>query len=208
MSLEFHTIQLLMIIGQFKMQHFESRYNMSPERFKNEDLFFGAHLYNVSWTIVFKEVAPLLASERRDFILTIAATSTINPVTILSWLTIGNKIDNEGSDEKFRQDVKVFAEELLTQYMDSSGMGNSDTNNGALTLLKVLGDDYDRLDRFLAVYSYIMQQNVGKQNGYDLDRSLAFNERHQKTKQQEQELEETLMLPYPVGECWNIGKIF
>ena len=197
-----------MIIGQFEMEDFKSRYNMRPERFKNEDLFFGAHLYNVSWTIVFKEVAPLLASERRDFILTIAATSTINPVTILSWLTIGNKIDNEGSDEKFRQDVKVFAEELLTQYMDSSGMGNSDTNNGALTLLKVLGDDYDRLDRFLAVYSYIMQQNVGKQNGYDLDRSLAFNERHQKTKQQEQELEETLMLPYPVGECWNIGKIF
>ena len=181
---------------------------MSPDRFKNEDLFFGAHLYNISWTIVFKEVAPLLASGRRDFILTVAATSTINPVVILSWLIIENKIDNEGSDAQFRQDVKVFAEEMLTQYMDSSGMSNSDTNNGALTLLKVLGDDYDRLNTFLAVYAYIMQQNVGEQNGYDLDRSLAFNERRQKTKQQEQEPEETLILPYPVGECWNIGKIF
>ena len=190
------------------MQNFESRYNMNPERFKNEDLFFGAHLYNVSWTIVFKEVAPLLASERRDFILTVASTSTINPVIILSWRIIENKIDDEGSDAQFRQDVKEFAEEMLTQYMEKSGLSNSDTNNGALTLLKVLGDDYDRLNRFLAVYAYIMQQNVGEQNGYDLDRSLAFNERRQKTKQQEQEPEETLILPYPVGECWNIGKIF
>ena len=190
------------------MQKFESRYNMNPERFTNEDLFFGAHLYNVSWTIVFKEVAPLLASERRDFILTVASTSTINPVIILSWRIIENKIDDEGSDAQFRQDVKEFAEEMLTQYMDSSGLSNSDTNNGALTLLKILGEDYDRLNRFLAVYAYIMQQNVGEQNDYDLDRSLAFNERRQKTKQQEQEPEETLILPYPVGECWNIGKIF
>ena len=197
-----------MIIGKFKMQNFESRYNMGPESLKNEDLFFGAHLYNVSWTIVFKEVAPLLASERRDFILTVASTSTINPVIILSWRIIENKIDDEGSDAQFRQDVKEFAEEMLTQYMDSSGLSNSDTNNAALTLLKVLGDDYDRLNRFLAVYAYIMQQNVGEQHGYDLDRSLAFNERRQKTKQQEQEPEETLILPYPVGECWNIGKIF
>ena len=191
------------------MGSFDSSYNiMSPERFKDEDLFFGTHLYNVSWTILFKEIAPLLAPERRDFILIVAGTSTINPVIILSWLIIDKKIDNEGSDTEFRQDVKAFAEQLLTEYMESADMSDSNTNNGAFALLKVLGEDYARLQKFLAVYGYITQQNVEAQNSYELDRSRAFNPMGQKTKQQEQEPEEILILPYPVGECWNIGNIY
>ena len=50
--------------------------------------------------------------------------------------------------------------------------------------------------------------NFLSQNGYDFDRSWAFTKRRQKTREQENEPEETLILPYPVGECWNIGKIY
>ena len=198
-----------MLKGKSKMGSFDSSYNiMSPERFKDEDLFFGTHLYNVSWTILFKEIAPLLTPERRDFILIVAGTSTINPVIILSWLIIDKKIDNEGSDTEFHQDVKAFAEQLLTEYMESADTSNSDTNDGAFALLKVLGEDYARLRTFLAVYGYITEQNVKEQNSYKLDRSWAFNRMSQKTKQQDEESEEALILPYTVGECWNIGNIY
>ena len=189
------------------MQNMESDYNMNPENFKSDDLFFGAHLYNLNWTMVFKEVAPLLASERRDFILMVAGTSTINPVIILSWLIITNRIDKEGSDDEFRQEVKAFAEELLTQHMESMDMSLFNADNGASTILKVLGEDYARFQRFLGVYSHVAQEieiEQGTWNGVD---QQYFKKRPQKTKQEEQDPEEQLILPYPVGECWNIGNL-
>ena len=192
---------------QFKQRSLDSNYNVGLENFKDDDLFFGSHLYTVRWTAVFKKAAPKLASERRDFILMVAGTSTINPVIILSWLMIENKIDNEGSDTDFRQEVKAFAEDLLNQYMDATDMSHSNSDNAALPLLKVLGEDYDKLQRFFVVYAYTKKEIDDDQRNLNADSLQYFRQRLQTTKQQDQALEEILIMPYPVDECWNICNI-
>ena len=180
---------------------------MGLENFQDDDLFFGSHLYTVRWIDVFKKAAPKLASERRDFILMVAGTSTINPVIILSWLMIENKIDNEGSDNDFRQEVKAFAEDLLNQYMDATDMSHANGDNAALPLLKVLGEDYDKLQSFFVVYAYTKKEIDEDQRNLNADSLQYFRQRPQSTKQQDQELDEILIMPYPVDECWNIGNI-
>ena len=157
--------------------------------------------------MIFKEAVPLLPSGRRDFILMVAGTSTINPLIILSWLIIEKKIDDGGSDTAFRKEVKAFAEDMLTQYMESTDMSHSNSNIGSFTLLKVLGDEYARLQRFLAVYNLVSQVIDEEQDTFDTNRLHSTKKGSQKTNQKEQEPEETLIMPYPPGECWNIGKI-
>ena len=176
---------------------------MNPEDFQIEDLFFSSHLYNVSWTEIFKEAAPMLPLDRKDFIISVAGSSTISPVIILSSLIIDNKIDKSRSDTTFRQEVKTFAEEILTQYVELNDDANS--NIGTLSLLKVFDGDYAKLQRFLSVYTSLKKEIDAKDGGHDAYNGESIKHKSKRGKQQWQQPEESLILPYPMGECWNIG---
>ena len=177
---------------------------MNPESFKSEDLFFGSHLYNVSWTAVFKEVTPQLPSARGDFILMVAGTSTVSPLIILTSLIVDNKM-NVAIDDVFHQKVKTFAEEILTQYMESSQLGNANANDGPFILLKVLESDYAKREIFLEVYTSLKKQIEKNLNGYDPDHPNVNKNKSQRTKRKWKQPDEEMILPYPMGECWNIG---
>ena len=168
-------------------------------------MFFGSHLYNVSWASVFKEAAPMLPSERRKFILVVAGTSTINPMLILTSLIIDNKIGTSRSDTVFRQDVKSFAEEILNQYMESSQIPNANANNGPFILLKVLGSDYAKMQRFLLVYDGLKKEVDKMQGGNAPDNQDSNQRLSHRAKERWQEPTEMMILPFPLGECWNIG---
>ena len=139
---------------------------MNADDFVGDDLFFGAHLYNVSWTAVFKEVTPKLSPARGKFILMVAGTSTVSPLIILTSLIIDNTID-VASDATFHQKVKTFAEEILGQYMEPPQLSDPNANNGPYILLKVLDTDYAKRERFLEVYDGLKKEVDKKLEAYD-----------------------------------------
>ena len=194
--------------------------NMSARIFLNEDLFFGSHLYNVSWTLIFKEATPLLTAGRRHFVLMVAGGSTINPLVILSWLIINNNIGSDGSDVVFRKEVSDFAQTMLTQYIDSVDMEQSETSGKIppknADILKVIGEDNAKVQRFVDVFhsvSKLVLKTLAtkeidlEQTRFNPDHLHSFKKRPQKTRRRENEPQETLILPYLEGECWNIGNM-
>ena len=178
----------------------------------DDHFFFGYDLDNIDWANFFNEKYPGLSYLKREFILNVAQSASINPIVLLTSIILQNEdnsVEIKESDYEFHSRLSALATGLKNEYYK-----NKDPNVPAATyaVWMSVDRDSDKLKEFLEVFALLdkrletpghsSSELSGKADDYDDDDYDLNDYDDDKVFDDTEEL----ALPFPHHECWDIGR--
>ena len=176
----------------------------SSSQIGDSDFFFGSSLYNVRWNEFIQEIAPELAENHADILLSVAGSSSISPTIFLSLIMTDGRYRDSNTDEIFRRKMKRLAGRLSYSYYESTDRHRPQQNQVTYSLWKVLGKDEEKLNDLIRLY-HLLSEKINGNDEYTRSVWEAYSTIEYEYAVRDIESDGTLVFPFPEEECWQIG---
>ena len=166
----------------------------------DDHFFFGVDLDKIDWANFFNEKYPGLSYSKREFILNVAQSASINPIVLLTSIILQNEdnsVEIKESDYQFHSRLSALATGLKNEYYK-----NKDPNitDATYAVWMSVDKDNDKLKEFLDVFALLSErlQETSGHSSSETSRKVHNNHKRNPT--------EELSFPFPQHECWDIGR--
>ena len=158
---------------------------------------FSKSLRGIDWKKIAKSSLPLLNDERIDYVLSLAGAVSVNPLILITSIIVDDILSQSPitlGEKHFQQELSQLAESMVRSYLEHSEQTEYGPSFEAIW--KTFQQNNDKVEKFAKVYMDL----------YTTSR-LNFNAPSQYDTRDvgQLDLNNTMLWPYPYGECWEFS---